>query len=172
MRRLPKTRTRSISISRFANQFAPTLPTRRSFAACSRRRPCAIPPCAACSSTTACSTRCRRCTISTISATLILRQSIRVRPMGRCRNTTRFRCSSGYIDASDPPFNRHLGETPAMTAQDDADIVEFLKTPSDGYEPAKLATDTSQLSSFRRTEKDPQNQALAIGLSSTTSMPV
>jgi len=27
-----------------------------------------------------------------------------------------------------------------MTAQDEADIVEFLKTLSDGYEPAKLVS--------------------------------
>ena len=42
------------------------------------------------------------------------------------------------VDASDPPFNRHLGETPAMTAQDEAAIIQFLKTLNDGYEPAKL----------------------------------
>jgi cytochrome c peroxidase len=37
------------------------------------------------------------------------------------------------VDVSDPPFNRHLGETPAMTAQDEADIIAFLKTLNDGY---------------------------------------
>jgi cytochrome c peroxidase len=42
------------------------------------------------------------------------------------------------VDVTDAPFNRHLGETPAMTAQDEADIIEFLKTLNDGYEPAKL----------------------------------
>jgi cytochrome c peroxidase len=41
------------------------------------------------------------------------------------------------VDVSDPPFNRHLGETPAMTAQDEADIIAFLKTLNDGYKPAK-----------------------------------
>ena len=41
------------------------------------------------------------------------------------------------VDVSDPPFDRHLGETPAMTAQDEADIIAFLKTLNDGYEPAK-----------------------------------
>jgi cytochrome c peroxidase len=41
------------------------------------------------------------------------------------------------VDVSDPPFNRHLGEVAAMTAQDEADIIEFLKTLNDGYEPAK-----------------------------------
>jgi hypothetical protein len=42
------------------------------------------------------------------------------------------------VDVSAPPFNRHLGETPAMTAQDEAAIIEFLKTMNDGCEPAKL----------------------------------
>src|ERR1700752_4156909 len=32
------------------------------------------------------------------------------------------------VDVSDPPFDRELGETPAMTAQDEADIIAFLKT--------------------------------------------
>jgi cytochrome c peroxidase len=39
------------------------------------------------------------------------------------------------VDVSDPPFNRHLGETPAMTAQDEADIIAFLQTLTDGYKP-------------------------------------
>jgi cytochrome c peroxidase len=39
------------------------------------------------------------------------------------------------IDVADPPFDRHLGETPAMTAQDEADIIAFLQTLTDGYEP-------------------------------------
>lgn len=44
------------------------------------------------------------------------------------------------VDVTDPPFNRHPGETPAMTAQDEADIIEFLKTLNDGYEPDKTVT--------------------------------
>jgi cytochrome c peroxidase len=39
------------------------------------------------------------------------------------------------IDVTDPPFNRHLGEKPAMTDQDVADIIAFLKTLNDGYKP-------------------------------------
>jgi cytochrome c peroxidase len=39
------------------------------------------------------------------------------------------------VDVSDPPFNRHPGETPAMTVQDEADIIAFLKTLNDGYKP-------------------------------------
>jgi cytochrome c peroxidase len=41
------------------------------------------------------------------------------------------------IDVTDAPFNRHLGEVPAMTPQDEADIIEFLKTLNDGYQLAK-----------------------------------
>jgi cytochrome c peroxidase len=39
------------------------------------------------------------------------------------------------VDVSDPPFDRQLGETPAMTAQDEADIIAFLNTLTDGYQP-------------------------------------
>src|SRR5579863_1498783 len=39
------------------------------------------------------------------------------------------------VDVSDPPFNRRLGDAPAMTAQDEADIIAFLKTLNDGYKP-------------------------------------
>jgi cytochrome c peroxidase len=41
------------------------------------------------------------------------------------------------VDVTDPPFNRHLGDTPAMTAQEEADIIAFLQTLTDGYKPAK-----------------------------------
>ncbi|MES5485572.1 cytochrome c peroxidase [Bradyrhizobium sp. INPA03-11B] len=43
----------------------------------------------------------------------------------------------GNVDVSDPPFERHLGETPAMTAQDEADIIAFVKTLTDGYQPER-----------------------------------
>jgi cytochrome c peroxidase len=39
------------------------------------------------------------------------------------------------VDVSDPPFDRHPGDTPAMTVQDEADIIAFLKTLTDGYQP-------------------------------------
>jgi cytochrome c peroxidase len=39
------------------------------------------------------------------------------------------------IDVADPPFDRHFGETPAMTAQDESDIIAFLQTLTDGYKP-------------------------------------
>jgi cytochrome c peroxidase len=41
------------------------------------------------------------------------------------------------VDVADPPFDRHPGETPAMTAQDEADIIAFLQTLNDGYKPEK-----------------------------------
>ena len=37
------------------------------------------------------------------------------------------------IDKTDAPFDRHPGDTPAMTQADIADVVAFLKTLSDGY---------------------------------------
>jgi cytochrome c peroxidase len=37
------------------------------------------------------------------------------------------------VDVADPPFDRHLGDKPAMTDQDMADIIAFLKTLTDGY---------------------------------------
>jgi cytochrome c peroxidase len=39
------------------------------------------------------------------------------------------------VDVSDAPFDRHRGETPPMTAQDEEDIIAFLKTLTDGYQP-------------------------------------
>jgi len=39
----------------------------------------------------------------------------------------------------EPPFGRHPGEAPAMSAQDIADIVAFLRTLTDGFEPAQRA---------------------------------
>jgi cytochrome c peroxidase len=39
------------------------------------------------------------------------------------------------VDVSDPPFNRHFGDAPAMTDQDEADIIAFLKTLNDGFVP-------------------------------------
>jgi cytochrome c peroxidase len=41
------------------------------------------------------------------------------------------------VDVSDPPFDRHPGDVPAMTAQDEADIIAFLNTLTDGYQPEK-----------------------------------
>ena len=41
------------------------------------------------------------------------------------------------VDVVDPPFDRHPGDQPAMTAQDEADIIAFLKTLTDGFQPAR-----------------------------------
>jgi cytochrome c peroxidase len=41
------------------------------------------------------------------------------------------------VDVNDPPFDRHPGDTPAMTAQEEADIIAFLQTLTDGYKPEK-----------------------------------
>jgi cytochrome c peroxidase len=39
----------------------------------------------------------------------------------------------GNIDTADAPFNRHVGDPPAMTDQDIRDIITFLHTLDDGY---------------------------------------
>lgn len=39
------------------------------------------------------------------------------------------------VDVTDPPFDRHPGDKPAMSEQDEADIIAFLKTLTDGYKP-------------------------------------
>jgi len=44
------------------------------------------------------------------------------------------------VDVTDAPFNRHPGQTPAMTDQDVADIIVFLKTLTDGYKPEQEAS--------------------------------
>ncbi len=43
------------------------------------------------------------------------------------------------IDTIDPPFDRHLGEKPALTEQDEKDIIAFLNTLTDGYEKTTAA---------------------------------
>lgn len=39
------------------------------------------------------------------------------------------------VDVTDPPFNRHKGDAPPMTADDEADIIAFLQTLTDGFVP-------------------------------------
>jgi cytochrome c peroxidase len=41
----------------------------------------------------------------------------------------------GNVDFVDPPFDRKLGEAPAMTEQEEHDIIAFLGTLTDGYKP-------------------------------------
>ena len=41
------------------------------------------------------------------------------------------------VDRIDPPFDRHKGEAPAMTTAEERDIIAFLRTLTDGYEPGR-----------------------------------
>jgi cytochrome c peroxidase len=41
------------------------------------------------------------------------------------------------VDVEDPPFDRHLGDTPAMTPEEERDIIAFLRTLTDGYKPER-----------------------------------
>ena len=38
------------------------------------------------------------------------------------------------VDVTDPPFDRKIGDPPAMTDADEDDIIAFLKTLVDGYQ--------------------------------------
>ncbi len=71
-------------------------------------------------------------------------QPQRVYPRASDGTVTKFNdISAQYrsnIDVTDPPFNRKLGEAPAMSAQDEADIIAFLKTLTDGYQPPPPST--------------------------------
>jgi cytochrome c peroxidase len=39
------------------------------------------------------------------------------------------------MDVVDPPFNRKFGDEPAMSDQDMKDIIAFMQTLNDGYQP-------------------------------------
>ncbi len=41
----------------------------------------------------------------------------------------------GDVDVVDPPLDRHLGDAPAMTPEEEGDIIAFLRTLTDGYLP-------------------------------------
>ena len=45
------------------------------------------------------------------------------------------------IDETDPPFGRKPGQAPAMSPQDERDIIAFLKALTDGYQPRYGAGD-------------------------------
>ena len=49
------------------------------------------------------------------------------------------------VDVSDPPFNRKAGDAPAMTPADEADIIAFLRTLTDGYRPGKHLVRVSEV---------------------------
>ncbi len=42
----------------------------------------------------------------------------------------------GNVDVADPPLDRHYGDRPAMSDRDEADIIAFLRTLTDGDNPA------------------------------------
>jgi cytochrome c peroxidase len=46
------------------------------------------------------------------------------------------------IDTADPPFDRHLGDPPPLSAGEEEDIIAFLKTLTDGYAPASATPGT------------------------------
>jgi cytochrome c peroxidase len=39
------------------------------------------------------------------------------------------------VDVTDPPFDRNTGQAPAMTGENEEDLIAFLQTLTDGYEP-------------------------------------
>ena len=43
----------------------------------------------------------------------------------------------GNVDVADPPFDRHLGDPPAMSPEDEQDIIAFLNTLTDRHQPAR-----------------------------------
>ncbi|HVY15226.1 MAG TPA: cytochrome c peroxidase [Rhodopila sp.] len=48
------------------------------------------------------------------------------------------------VDVTDPPFDRHPGEQPAMTPQEEQDIIAFLGTLTDGYRPDRPSVTPSR----------------------------
>ena len=78
-----------------------------------------------------------RCWISTISATSTPEQNLSARRRRHgARNTTtsppQYRAN---VDVADPPFDRQLGDQRRDDAQEEADIIAFLQTLTDGYQP-------------------------------------
>jgi cytochrome c peroxidase len=41
------------------------------------------------------------------------------------------------VDVEDPPLDRYLGDAPAMTPEEELDIIAFLRTLTDGYKPER-----------------------------------
>ena len=92
---------------------------------------------AQCSSTTVCFTRCSRCWISTISAMSNRGGSIRTPRTARSKNTTTCRRLSSQRRHRGSAVRPQARRKPAMTTQDEADIIAFLNTLTDGYRPGK-----------------------------------
>ncbi len=43
---------------------------------------------------------------------------------------------AGNVNTSEVPYDRHIGETPRLAADEILDVVAFLCTLTDGYDPA------------------------------------
>jgi cytochrome c peroxidase len=41
------------------------------------------------------------------------------------------------MDVADPRFDREAGDRPAMSPQDEQDLIAFLQTLTDGYQPTR-----------------------------------
>jgi len=65
------------------------------------------------------------------------------------------------VDVTDPPFNRKLGQAPAMSAQDESDIIAFLKTLTDGYQPTPTPTPRKEPSSESVSRPSPASSLVA-----------
>ena len=48
------------------------------------------------------------------------------------------------VDTVDPPFNRHAGDPPPLSTAEERDIIAFLRTLTDGYQPTKRSTARKQ----------------------------
>lgn len=54
------------------------------------------------------------------------------------------------VDVKDAPFNRHRGDQPALSEQEIKDVVTFLKTLTDNYQPLNSATGQTSLTAEHR----------------------
>ena len=48
----------------------------------------------------------------------------------------------GNVNTLEIPYDRHIGDTPALSASDIDDVIAFLCTLTDGYDPANPGTQT------------------------------
>jgi cytochrome c peroxidase len=55
----------------------------------------------------------------------------------------------GNVDTADAPFDRHPGDAPALSAADIDDVIAFLGTLTDGYDPRRGRSGTRSRVSFR-----------------------
>ena len=136
-RDIPPTAIRTSSTWDCADRCAPTSPTVPNIAAASSPRPCATSRCGRASSTTA------RCTA--------LRKAIdfyveRDTDPGQMVSARRRRRRAKFDDLParyrgnvniEPPFGRRPGDPPSLSSNEIDDMIAFLNTLTDGYEPAR-----------------------------------